>query len=170
VHWHYAASIHPLSKEHFDSRLSSPVNYSTSYGSCSIRASRCTFSTYGNGFKRRFFISSITLNVLNLVLNRFLEGLARDLIDIIIARKEEVKEILEILEVVNDEFHKNIMQRILIDVGIRDLEDIEILSDAIWIKERKNYVEITFWTYDEEHILPKRQLLEMKFNIVVRRS
>lgn len=109
------------------------------------------------------------LNVLNLVLNRFLEGLARDLIDIIIARKEEVKEILEIIDVVNDELHKNIMQRILIDVGIRDLEDIEILSDAIWIKERKNYVEITFWTYDEEHILPKRQLLEMKFNIVVRR-
>ncbi|MCW3134167.1 MAG: hypothetical protein N2V78_07570 [Methanophagales archaeon] len=61
MHWHYAASIHPLSKEHFDSRLSSPVNYSTSYGSCSIRASRCTFSTYGNGFKRRFFISSITI-------------------------------------------------------------------------------------------------------------
>jgi len=116
-----------------------------------------------------FIFSDRGLDVLNLVLNRFLEGLARDLIDIIIARKEEVKEILEILEVVNDEFHKNIMQRILIDVGIRDLEDIEILSDAIWIKERRNYVEITFWTYDEEHILPKRQLLEMKFNIVVRR-
>ena len=116
-----------------------------------------------------FIFSDRGLDVLNLVLNRFLEGLARDLIDIIIARKEEVKEILEILEVVNDELHKNIMQRILIDVGIRDLEDIEILSDAIWIKERRNYVEITFWTYDEEHILPKRQLLEMKFNIVVRR-
>ena len=116
-----------------------------------------------------FIFSDRGLDVLNLVLNRFLEGLARELIDIIIARKEEVKEILEILEVVNDELHKNIMQRILIDVGIRDLEDIEILSDAIWIKERKNYVEITFWTYDEEHILPKRQLLEMKFNIVVRR-
>lgn len=116
-----------------------------------------------------FIFSDRGLNVLNLVLNRFLEGLARDLIDIIIARKEEVKEILEIIDVVNDELHKNIMQRILIDVGIRDLEDIEILSDAIWIKERKNYVEITFWTYDEEHILPKRQLLEMKFNIVVRR-
>jgi len=36
-----------------------------------------------------------------------------------------------------------------------DLEDIEILSDAIWIKERRNYVEITFWTYDEEHIYPR---------------
>lgn len=118
---------------------------------------------------KEFIFSDRGLNVLNLVLNRFLEGLSRDLIDIIIARKEEVKEILEILEVVNDELHKNIMQRILIDVGIRDLEDIEILSDAIWIKERRNYVEITFWTYDEEHILPKRQLLEMKFNIVVRR-
>lgn len=118
---------------------------------------------------KEFIFSDRGLNVLNLVLNRFLEGLSRDLIDIIIARKEEVKEILEILEVVNDELHKNIMQRILIDVGIRDLEDIEILSDAIWIKERGNYVEITFWTYDEEHILPKRQLLEMKFNIVVRR-
>jgi len=116
-----------------------------------------------------FIFSDRGLNVLNLVLNRFLEGLARDLIDIIIARKEGVKEILEIIDVVNDELHKNIMQRILIDVGIRDLEDIEILSDAIWIKERRNYVEITFWTYDEEHILPKRQLLEMKFNIVVRR-
>jgi len=116
-----------------------------------------------------FIFSDRGLDVLNLVLNRFLEGLARDLIDIIIARKEEVKEILEIIDVVNDELHKNIMQRILIDVGIRDLEDIEILSDAIWIKERRNYVEITFWTYDEEHILPKRQLLEMKFNIVVRR-
>ena len=116
-----------------------------------------------------FIFSDRGLDVLNLVLNRFLEGLARDLIDIIIARKEEVKEILEIIGVVNDELHKNIMQRILIDVGIRDLEDIEILSDAIWIKERRNYVEITFWTYDEEHILPKRQLLEMKFNIVVRR-
>ena len=118
---------------------------------------------------KEFIFSDRGLNVLNLVLNRFLEGLSRDLIDIIIARKEEVKEILEILEVVNDELHKSIMQRILIDVGIRDLEDIEILSDAIWIKERGNYVEITFWTYDEEHILPKRQLLEMKFNIVVRR-
>ncbi|NQE04479.1 hypothetical protein C5S32_01290 [ANME-1 cluster archaeon GoMg1] len=32
-----------------------------------------------------------------------------------------------------------------------------------------DYVEITFWTYDEEHILPMRHLLEMKFNIVVRR-
>jgi len=116
-----------------------------------------------------FIFSDRGLDVLNLVLNRFLEGLARELIDIIIARKEEVKEILEIIGVVNDELHKNIMQRILIDVGIRDLEDIEILSDAIWIKERRNYVEITFWTYDEEHILPKRQLLEMKFNIVVRR-
>ena len=116
-----------------------------------------------------FIFSDRGLDVLNLVLNRFLEGLARDLIDIIIARKEGVKEILEIIDVVNDELHKNIMQRILIDVGIRDLEDIEILSDAIWIKERRNYVEITFWTYDEEHILPKRQLLEMKFNIVVRR-
>jgi hypothetical protein len=118
---------------------------------------------------KEFIFSDRGLDVLNLVLNRFLEGLSRDLIDIIIARKEEVKEILEILEVVNDELYKNIMQRILIDVGIRDLEDIEILSDAIWIKERGNYVEITFWTYDEEHILPKRQLLEMKFNIVVRR-
>jgi len=116
-----------------------------------------------------FIFSDRGFDVLNLVLNRFLEGLARDLIDIIIARKEEVKEILEIIGVVNDELHKNIMRRILIDVGIRDLEDIEILSDAIWIKERRNYVEITFWTYDEEHILPKRQLLEMKFNIVVRR-
>ena len=118
---------------------------------------------------KEFIFSDRGLNVLNLVLNRFLEGLSRDLIDIIIARKEEVKEILEIIDVVNDDFRKNIMQRILIDVGIRDLEDIEILSDAIWIKERGNYVEITFWTYDEEHILPKRQLLEMKFNIVVRR-
>ncbi len=118
---------------------------------------------------KEFIFSDRGLNVLNLVLNRFLEGLSRDLIDIIIARKEEVKEILEILDVVNDELHKSIMQRILIDVGIRDLEDIEILSDAIWIKERGNYVEITFWTYDEEHILPKRHLLEMKFNIVVRR-
>ncbi len=118
---------------------------------------------------KEFIFSDRGLNVLNLVLNRFLEGLSRDLIDIIIARKEEVKEILEILDVVNDELHKSIMQRILIDVGIRDLEDIEILSDAIWIKERGNYVEITFWTYDEEHILPKRHLLETKFNIVVRR-
>jgi hypothetical protein len=118
---------------------------------------------------KEFIFSDRGLNVLNLVLNRFLEGLSRDLVDIIIARKEEVKGILEIFGVVNDELHKNIMQRILIDVGIRDLEDIEILTDAIWIKERGNYVEITFWTYDEEHILPKRQLLEMKFNIVVRR-
>ncbi len=118
---------------------------------------------------KEFIFSDRGLNVLNLVLNRFLEGLSRDLIDIIIARKEEVKEILEIIDVVNDIFRKNIMQRILIDVGIRDLEDIEILSDAIWIKERGDYVEITFWTYDEEHILPKRHLLEMKFNIVVRR-
>jgi hypothetical protein len=118
---------------------------------------------------KEFIFSDRGLDVLNLVLNRFLEGLSRDLIDIIIARKEEVKEILGILEVVNDELHKSIMQRILIDAGIRDLEDIEILSDAIWIKERGNYVEITFWTYDEEHILPKRHLLEMKFNIVVRR-
>lgn len=118
---------------------------------------------------KEFIFSDRGLNVLNLVLNRFLEGLSRDLIDIIIARKEEVKEILEIIDVVNDNFRKNIMQRILIDVGIRDLEDIEILSDAIWIKERGDYVEITFWTYDEEHILPMRHLLEMKFNIVVRR-
>ncbi|NQE04478.1 hypothetical protein C5S32_01285 [ANME-1 cluster archaeon GoMg1] len=85
---------------------------------------------------KEFIFSDRGLNVLNLVLNRFLEGLSRDLIDIIIARKEEVKEILEIIDVVNDNFRKNIMQRILIDVGIRDLEDIEILSDAIWIKER----------------------------------
>jgi len=66
-----------------------------------------------------FIFSNRGLDVLNLVLNQFLEGLARDLIDIIIARKEEVKEILEIIDVVNDELHKNIMQRILIDVGIR---------------------------------------------------
>jgi len=118
---------------------------------------------------KEFIFSNRGLDVLNLVLNRFLEGLNRDLIDIVIARKEEVKEILEILEVVNDDFHKNIMQRILIEVGIRDLEDIEILSDAVWIKERRNYIEIIFWTYDEEHILPKRYLLEMKFNIMVRR-
>lgn len=118
---------------------------------------------------KEFTFSDRGLDVLNLVINRFLEGLTRGLIDIIIARKEEVKEIIEILEVVNDELRKNIMQRILIEVGIGDLEDIEILSDAIWIKERRNYVEITFWTYDEEHILPKRQLLEMKFNIMVRR-
>jgi hypothetical protein len=118
---------------------------------------------------KEFIFSNRGLDVLNLVINRFLEGLTGDLIDIIIARKEEVKEILEILEVVNDDFRKEIMQRILIEVGIRDLEDIEILSDAVWIKERRNYVEITFWTYDEEHILPKRYLLEMKFNIMVRR-
>ena len=99
-----------------------------------------------------FIFSDRGLDVLNLVLNRFLEGLARELIDIIIARKEEVKEILEIIGVVNDELHKNIMQRILIDVGIRDLEDIEVLSDAIWIKERRNYVEITFWTVSYTHL------------------
>jgi len=84
---------------------------------------------------KEFIFSDRGLNVLNLVLNRFLEGLSRDLIDIIIARKEEVKEILEIIDVVNDDFRKNIMQRILSDVGIRALDDIEILSVAIWIKE-----------------------------------
>ena len=55
---------------------------------------------------KEFIFSDRGLNVLNLVLNRFLEGLGRDLIDIIIARKEEVKEILEIIDVVNDELHK----------------------------------------------------------------
>ena len=116
-----------------------------------------------------FIFSDRGLDVFNLVLNRFLEGLARDLIDIIIARKEEIKGILEILEVLNDELHKNIMQRILIDVGIRDLEDIEILSDAIWIEERMNCGMVTFWTYDKEHILPKKQLLELKFNLMVKK-
>ncbi len=42
---------------------------------------------------KEFIFSVRGLDVLNLVINRFLEGLARDLIDIIIARKEEVKAI-----------------------------------------------------------------------------
>jgi len=33
---------------------SSPVTYSTSYGSCLARASRCTFSTYGNNPQKGF--------------------------------------------------------------------------------------------------------------------
>jgi hypothetical protein len=61
------------------------------------------------------------------------------------------------------------MRLILMEVGIRDLEDIEILSDALWIKARRDYAEMTFWTYDEEHILPKRLLLETKFTMMVRR-
>jgi hypothetical protein len=67
---------------------------------------------------KEFIFSDRGLDVLNLVINRFLEGLTRDLIDIIIARKEEVKAILEILRVVNDEFRKEIMRQILIEVGI----------------------------------------------------
>jgi len=80
---------------------------------------------------KEFLFSDRGFDVLNLVINRFLEGLARDLIDIVIARKEGVKENLEILDVVNDNFRKEIMQRISIEVGIHDLEDIEILSDAV---------------------------------------
>ena len=118
---------------------------------------------------KEFIFPSRGFDILNLVMNRFLEGLSKDLIDIVIARKEEIKEILEILEVINDDLRKGIMQRILIEVGIRDLEDIEILSDAIWIKESRDYEKITFWTYDEEHILSKKQLLERKFNMIVKK-
>ncbi|MBL7117263.1 MAG: hypothetical protein ISS94_00540 [Candidatus Syntrophoarchaeum sp.] len=90
---------------------------------------------------KEFIFSDRGFDVLNLVINRFLEGLTKDLIDIVIARKEEVKEILEILGMVNDDFRKEIMQRILIEVGIRDLEDIEILSDTTsWIFTRIIYV------------------------------
>jgi hypothetical protein len=116
-----------------------------------------------------FVFSDRGFDILNLVINRFLEGLARNLIDILLARKGDIKELLEICEVVNDDIRKGIMRRILLEVGIQDLEDIEILSDALWIKARRDYAEMTFWTYDEEHILPKRRLLEMKFGMMVRR-
>jgi hypothetical protein len=116
-----------------------------------------------------FVFSDRGFEVLNLVINRFSEGLSGDLIEILLARKGDIKELLEICEVVNDDIRKEIMRLILIEVGIRDLEDIEILSDALWIRARRDYAEMTFWTYDEEHILPKGHLLEMKFTMMVRR-
>jgi hypothetical protein len=116
-----------------------------------------------------FVFSDRSFDVLNLVINRFSEGLPRELIEILLARKEDIKEILEICEVINDDNRKRIMRLILLDIGIQDLEDIEILSDALWIKARRDYAEMTFWTYDEGHILPKRRLLEMKFGMLVRR-
>ena len=116
-----------------------------------------------------FVFSDRGFDVLNLVINRFLEGLAGDLIEILLARKEEIKELLDMCEVANDDIRKGIMRLILLEVGIQDLEDIEILSDALWIKARRDYAEMIFWTYDEEHILPQRGLLELIFGIMVKR-
>jgi len=59
-----------------------------------------------------FVFSDRGLDVLNLVINRLLEGLSGDLIEILLARKEEIKELLEICEVVNDDIRKGIMQLI----------------------------------------------------------
>ncbi|MFQ6057058.1 MAG: hypothetical protein ACE5J3_13890 [Methanosarcinales archaeon] len=115
---------------------------------------------------REFIFSSRGWSIFNLVLNRYAEKLSMELINLLIARKEKLKKTLTLLNVVNDNDRMEIMKTLLLDVGIHDLEDLEILADAIWIKNKYNCEYITFWTYDEKHILSKKEILKNNFNVI----